>query len=98
MTVNAAFTARTTNGVSSGYALTGQVAIVQVEADSVMGGAAITVEACSVDTTGKYTPCNFTGTLTSAGLVAVPLIAGYYVRARLSGASATTSVNVTITT
>lgn len=103
MSVNPAFTNRTTNGASSGYALSGSTAVVEVQKDSLMGDAYVVIQACSADTDAKYSSVEGEGSdgvMRSPGTRIVTLAAGYYVRLVVGGVSSAnpTSINATITT
>lgn len=99
MTINAALTAQTSDGVSSGYAIgaSGQ-AKVQVNGDSIMNGARIEIEECSVDTSAKYCFAGDDAVLTNPGTRVVVAPEGYYIRVRQAGSRTGTSITVTITT
>lgn len=90
------FSARTTDGVSSGVAATGDKVIVEVQNDSVMDGAELTIEVCSVDTTGKYSPVGYKAVMKSPSVLDVSVVTGMYVRVRQSKSGAATSTNVVL--
>lgn len=98
MTVNAAFTNRTTDGVSTSFALATEKATVQVEADSVMNGARIEIELCSVNTDAKFTSAGEGAVIFSPGVRVVTAPAGHFIRLRQAGSVSGTSINATITT
>lgn len=96
MAINAAFTARTTDGVSSGYAMEGDTAVVLIHNDSVMAGAEVSIEACSADTNGKYVAIDHLGLMTQPGCRTVTLKTGMYLRVRAAKGGASMSLNVDI--
>jgi hypothetical protein len=96
MAATSLFSARTTDGVSSGVAATGSSVIIEVQNDSVMGGAELTIEQCSVDTTGKYAPVGYVGLIKSPIVLQVQTVSGMYIRVRQSKSGGTTSTNVVL--
>ena len=96
MAVNNAFEAQTSDGVSDGYAMEGDTAVILIHNDSVMNGAEVSIETCSVDTAGKYVPLDYIGTMTQAGCKTVTLKTGMYLRARAAKCGSSTSLNVDI--
>jgi len=80
MAATSLFSARTTDGVSTGVAATGTKVIIEVQNDSVMDGALVTIEMCSVDTTGKYSPVGYAAVLKNPGVLDVSVVSGMYVR------------------
>jgi len=95
---NAAFTARTTDGVSTGYELESDSCVVFVHGDSVMGGAEVHVEAATANTSEEFAPLSYIGVITGATAVTVTLKTGMFVRARVARAGVSTSVNVDVVT
>lgn len=98
MTINAAFTNRTTDGISSSFAIETDKATVQVEADSVMNGARIEIELCSANTAGKFTSAGEDAVIKNPGVRVVTAPSGYFIRLRQAGSVSGTSINATITT
>jgi len=96
MAATSLFSARTTDGVSTGVAATGTKVIIELQNDSVMDGAQITIELCSVDTTGKYSPVGYKAVMKSPSVLDVSVVAGMYVRVRQSKSGTATSTNVVL--
>ena len=92
MAVNAAFTAQTSNGISSGYAMGSTTAVVEVQQDSVMGEASVIIQACNVD--------GAIGVMKCPGVRTITLASGYYLRLVVDGVKSgvSTSINATVTT
>lgn len=99
MTINAAFSARTTNGASSGYATESTIATIEIQKDSVFNGAVVIVECCSADTDAKYAPIDSDEAhIRYIGTRTVTVSTGMYLRLRLGDAAAGTSINANIIT
>lgn len=96
MAATALFSARTTDGVSSGVEATGDKVIIEVQNDSVMDGAELTIEMCSADTTGKYAPVGYAVLMKSPIVYNVATVAGMFVRVRQARSGAATSTNVVL--
>lgn len=100
-TLVTALSAATSNTTSSGYAMSGTTAIVEVQNDSTFGKeAAVVIQACSADTSAKYSNLdNQDGIMRGPGVRRIDLLAGMYIRIKLAGVVSGdgTSVNATIT-
>lgn len=92
MATTALLNAATSNTTSSGTAINAEGGWIEIPADSVFDGAYVVIEASSVDTAGKYAPCDRITTLRSNGWRKLDLPSGTYVRAKLNNAGASTSI------
>lgn len=99
-TLASVFSAQTSNSTSSGYAMSGTTAIVEVQNDSTMGEAYVVIQACSADTSAKYSTLDGDlGVMRGPGVRRIDLLAGMYLRLVLAGVKSgvSTSVNATLT-